>query len=484
MQKKTSPAGAHGGTTNRNTTTETLLDIDITTVQAKSQTNQIRAGSEMGANGRPSNSDLPELPSLKAYANPSIQFGDWLDAYVEYASQRAPLAPSHWHLTNGVWLIAMASARRHYIPINWGSGKLYPNLYVATVAPTSVYSKSETIRVSRDTAQAAMPHLLLQGTATPEAAMNVLSGAMPTNIGSLASEIQDQYRKSAHWGARRGLILDEAGRFFNGLRRDYNIGLDALFCELYDASDHPIERETIKHGLIRVERPALSCLFATTPANIRSSLLAPENWGSGFWIRWIILTETELTPRAEPNYRYIPSELVKGLKRVADGDPDDEAQAVNVDKVVLDSAAELFYECRSAIQSGEVPETLHGWYARLHEKMLKTVLAMAIIEGQSVHLSHWETAISLAVRWRQDVHNVLTKTRATPKADLQDRIVKIAQDFEQRGKNGATVREIRQRLHRVATPEDIEDEVLKMEKLKLLRAVPRGRTTAYQYCGE
>ena len=73
-------------------------------------------------------------------------FGDWLKAYVEYASHTE--APKRMHFWSGVSAIAGALRRRVWLDMAYF--KWVPNFYIVFVAPPGIVSKSTTVAVAMD----------------------------------------------------------------------------------------------------------------------------------------------------------------------------------------------------------------------------------------------------------------------------------------------------------------------------------------------
>ena len=82
-------------------------------------------------------------PTLPAYARltdeqvvAARQTGQWLDAFVAFASIASPLTPPAFHLAAGIFLGGVAIARRLYLDLNSSTKVIYPNLYLLYVGPS------------------------------------------------------------------------------------------------------------------------------------------------------------------------------------------------------------------------------------------------------------------------------------------------------------------------------------------------------------
>ena len=135
----------------------------------------------------PSLSDLDGCPELPAEAriDPAIgkDAGAWLDDYTAYASQISPMTPRIFHESAGLWLISTAIGRRLVLLMSFG--QVYPNLFIAWIAQTTLWNKTTALNVARDTARSSFPHLLLPQDTTPESFLADLAGREPDKLLSL-----------------------------------------------------------------------------------------------------------------------------------------------------------------------------------------------------------------------------------------------------------------------------------------------------------
>lgn len=375
----------------------------------------------------------------------------WIEQYADWAMTRSPLTPRHFHQNIALAMIAGAVAGRCYVQLP--HEKVYPNLYTLVIATTSVYAKTTAFNIAQEVIDMSFPEKCLSGALTPEAMISELAGMPPINLKDLPKEDQEQWKASAKWGARRLFIADEAGRFFNTLKRDYNLGLDALMMELYDASGKPIARNTMKYGWINIKQPALSCLFGTTPANVRILLGSMDAWASGFWIRWNFVTETKPTPWLEGKLIDPPFEVVKAIRNVSHGWLEQwnaKPYSVPIDMEVVTAYNEATKIIRERILTCD-DDKMHGALSRLPTKHLKAALLCAVIEsdGTKPHLKlrHWKQAWELAQRWEADAEATVHAAQQTEQMDLERRVLELVVS-EQAG--GITSRAIQQRLHQSA----------------------------------
>lgn len=162
--------------------------------------------------------------------------------YVETFSPTTD-APRQFHVF--VCLVLMAAVLGRRVWVQDGAQRLYPNLYVLLLAPSSLYRKSTCIAIGRALARdleaaeagGATTHpLLYPGQFTPESLLDILE-AQPTGL----------------------LEIDEWRQFSDSMRRDYNSGLREMFLSLYDCRG--VHRK-IRSGEKRIEAPAMNILSA------------------------------------------------------------------------------------------------------------------------------------------------------------------------------------------------------------------------------
>jgi hypothetical protein len=369
----------------------------------------------------------------------------WIDAYVAWATQRSPLTPRHFHEGIAYSLAACAIAGR--LCAETPQGRVYPNLYTLLLGKTSVYAKSVAMDLSQEVAELAMiDNRIINSVFTPESIMGELSGAKPMNFDALSDELQDRWRQSHDWGARRMFRLDEAGIFFNSLKRDYNAGLTDLWMKLYDCPA-TVERTTYKHGLHVIQRPVLSCLFATTPASI-GALLRDENmWLQGFWPRWNFCigagySEFARSTRVKPSQQVTQPLFDVGNNKLGPWQPDSPL-VIPVDDAVYKDYEDVLEANRHRIFENE-DGFVEAALARLHAKRLKLALILTALQpidtkDMRVTMLLWQATERTVRQMELDMNEAIRQSHNTEKARLDDRIVR----FLKRNNNRASARQVR-----------------------------------------
>ncbi|NLF76528.1 MAG: hypothetical protein GX573_12600, partial [Chloroflexi bacterium] len=165
--------------------------------------------------------DLPESACLTAeQQEQAAGVGQWLDQYVSWASTAANETPLRFHEGAGLWLAALAIGRRLFIHTPWRQ-RVFPNLYIMSVAVSTYYRKSAGLNLANDMARAAMPHMILPQPGSPEAFMSMLGGVLPPNFEDIPVRDRERLVKGNRYAAQRGILRDELSALFKSFGRDY-----------------------------------------------------------------------------------------------------------------------------------------------------------------------------------------------------------------------------------------------------------------------
>ncbi len=114
--------------------------------------------------------DLPPLVD--------ITLPGWLQEYVGWASRVGNQTPVSFHLSTGIWMAAVAIARRVYADARWGV-RVFPNLYMMFIADTTFYRKTTAYKLGECILTSAIPHMLMPTPGSPERFQGALSGKLP-----------------------------------------------------------------------------------------------------------------------------------------------------------------------------------------------------------------------------------------------------------------------------------------------------------------
>jgi hypothetical protein len=433
-------------------------------------------------------SDLARLPD-KVEASASSA-GSWLNTYVDYAIQRAPMLPALFHESAGLWLLSLAIARR--LKVAMPHGDIYPNLFLLWVAPTTVYTKSTGLTVAREIAEDAVPHLLLSSEFSPEGLLDDMSGKPPANLNELPESQRNAWNQSQKYSSRRGLVLDEASSLFANLKRDHNIGLSEALMRFYDCSNH--SGRTRGRGLVVVKDSYMSFIGATTEISLRQADVNTL-WQSGLWPRFGLIVPTE--PPAYKRCIAVPSrpeELVEHLKKVAENhlpvpnslDDFPDARCMLLGPGVFD-AWQHYDQCIYQILLSDTPpaQPLFGIYGRLPTHALKIAACLAVADWDgsnntpTIDVCHWARAQKIAETWRAGAHQLYYTLTGIVEEDSLER--RILSRIAKLGEKGLTIREI-YRAER-SKREAIEPVVRRLAQEGLLESFrPEGGKTEYFRC--
>ena len=91
-----------------------------------------------GAGGLPTRAaTIPALPAAAAAVmGHAAPCGRWLDAYVAFAQEAAPMTPRSFHEAAGLFVASVAIGRR--LVFYHGLAAFYPNLYCLWLGPTTL----------------------------------------------------------------------------------------------------------------------------------------------------------------------------------------------------------------------------------------------------------------------------------------------------------------------------------------------------------
>lgn len=407
---------------------------------------------------------VPDLPSA-ARLTPALEraassVGSWIGQYVDYASAISPRTPRLFHESAALWLGGLAIARRLRVCLR--HGEVYPNLYVAWLAPTTLYAKTTALSVCERLALDALPHLLIASEYTPEALLGELAGHAPANLegDGLSDRDREIWRAGRNLAGARGVIADEISGLFSSFRRDYAVGLREMILRLADAP--PIyKRITRGSGLVVVRTAALALIGATTPSRLRRINLEAW-WLDGLAARFALLTPDSppMRPSDEDDDAPVerPPALAETLSRLANvllptptyPDPipccdvaiDDEAL-----RLANSYNVSLTYDILA--NADRPDERLEGSYGRLPTMAWRVALILAALDWAEergalrVTVAHWARAQQIAESWRASAHRALAALvedeAAAENAAIEDRILRYINGA---GPHGVRMRDI------------------------------------------
>jgi Protein of unknown function (DUF3987) len=454
---------------------------------------------------------MPLTPALpeEALLHPELAEGaaPWLDAYCEHSRTWAPRAAQGFHQAIGLWVLSTISARR--VCVHLGKPH-FPMLFIALIAPSTLYTKTTTAHVGRKgITDAGCKFLLTPDRITPQALIRRMSGKIEDDYGNLDEDEQNIRRRDLAFAGQRGWYYEEWGTLLHQIRRQDSVMTEfhGMLKVLDDASDD-FSNETILRGLEYVKDPALALLASATPADL-APFMRPGNpwWRDGFWARFAFVTplidEKPSLADLPRGLDALPSELVVSLhawhkqlgipefsvegvfdhkgnstgtwkgKRAAF-----QPQVLTIPDDVLGAYRSYNKALMSMVINGTVSPDLSGCYGRYHDKALRIATLLASFNNSSsIQFMHWAYAQQVVESWRAMLHNLLqTAAESEPMSREQMWEEKIEQLLSSRG--AMTARELQQQMFR-CTSQDLQRLLASMVNIGRIVAIPKGKTALY-----
>lgn len=358
----------------------------------------------------------------------------WVDEYMGYADAISPMTPRIFHESAGLWLYAVGIARR--IKLTMPYDTVYPNLFVAWDAQTTLHRKTTGLNTARTMARTVFPHLLAPQESTPEALLADMAGKEPSGWEGMTAHDQAEWQEGRNHAAQRGLFSDEMSGLMAGAGRDYNIGQLEALMRFYDC-DPTFTRLTRGQGRVTVRNAYLCFLGASTPGALATHLNSERLWGMGWWPRFAMLTPEDDRPEwREPIGADTPHALIEKLaamtKRLPVAQWPDPPTAITA--TLGTGAFDAWRNYNRALSydliTPDLDQRLAGTYGRLPTLMLKVAIILAAMDwpkhapAPKIELTHIARAIKIAESWRASVHRVVAQARENDFSQLTKRIMR------------------------------------------------------------
>ena len=270
----------------------------------------------------------------------------YLSRYMEYASELTD-APNQFHVFSALSALSTVIGNRVYLP--WGDGRLYPNLWIVIVAPSSIYRKTTAIRIACNLIRHVEEAKILPDEFSPESLLHVLE-SRPQGL--------------FFWGELRSKLA-----YF---QRSYMAGMQAMLTELYDCP--PIYKRTLLGNSYRVENPCLGILAASTKEWLRASITEGDMKG-GFLQRFMyVLAHRKEKHLAIPSHTDMPkqNELVIMLNRART------FECIIDLTDIRDAFTEWHFKHEQEAMNADNEEVKASFYARLDSYCLKLTMLYEI----------------------------------------------------------------------------------------------------------
>lgn len=445
-----------------------------------------------------SNSDYLEISEqLRSMLQGESHCAYWLDEFISFASEAAPMTPVAFHQAAGLFAVSLAIARR--LCASFGVGQTFPNLLMLEIAEPAIYKKSTGLSVlQRMIDSAGLGHLMLPHGTTPQALTIEMGNKIAPDTEIPTGDERDTWLIERAFAAQRGWIIDEASSLFASFNQKFNTGLDMLIIKLSNC-ETPITGATVGRGRTTIERSYLTFFGATTPETIREHVNSMYLWGTGLWSRFAFITpNTPPVYRERPTKMNIPTSLVMGLRDMYELFQKPQAQLVEENKkpiihtTYVPNIAEARFEPEALellrmygkevgfdmLQTGAIDQTLFAAYDRLGEQAIKVSMILAVMDCErlpvTVQLCHCVRAIKIVESWRYALHQIWTNEATTHEIRLTDRIL----TYLKRKPYGATTREICQMLH--VKSDEVKQALELLFSSDKAEEVPSGRTKLWR----
>lgn len=415
--------------------------------------------------------------------------GGWLYRYVAFAENVSPMTPQSFHESAGLWLAAVAIARRLVVRMPFAD--IYPNLFVLWVAETTLYRKTTALDVARDIVNDAMPHLMAAQDTTPEAFLSDLAGREPSYSDKMTTNDVAEWKKARNFCAQRGWVLDEMSGLLASAGREYNAGLLESLLKFYDC-EKVYKRSTRGQGIVTIRNSSLSMMGATTPAAVSHHITSDRLWAMGFWPRFGILTPDGRPEWREPGNRETNSNLIHEIELLYNSfeipeypDPPQPKSVALADGVY--NAWQAYNKAMSfdMLSSGAIDARLYGAYGRMPVQCIKIAIILAALDNVeygdnfTIDLPHLSRAQHICEEWRRSAHRVLNVANENNFDRMRIRI--LGEIAKTKGK-GATLRDLYKALR--IEPYEVEtvlSQMYSIGEIKSFETTGRGRPTK-KYC--
>jgi|1048.fasta_scaffold02033_7 hypothetical protein len=447
-------------------------------------------------------SDYLELSeTLQSIISQETNCSQWLDEFIVFASEAAPMTPASFHQAAGLFAVSLAIARR--LTASFGVGQTFPNLLMLEIAEPAIYKKSTGLSVLQRLIDAAsLSHLMLPHGTTPQALSIEMGNKIQQDTEIPTGDEREAWLIERAFAAQRGWIIDEASSLFASFNQKFNSGLDMLVIKLSNC-ETPITGATVGRGRTTIERAYLTFFGATTPETIREHINSMYLWGTGLWSRFAFITpNTPPVYRERPAKMQIPSNLVIGLREIYELFTMPRANLVEDNKkfIVQITAIPAISEARfedgalsilkayskevgfDMLQTGAIDPTLFAAYDRLGEQAIKVSMILATMDCMQLPViiqeCHAIRACTIVESWRLALHQIWTKEATTHEIRLTDRIVQ----YLKRKPYGATTRELCQMLH--VKSDEVRQSIELLISSDKIEEVPAGRTKVWRITGK
>ena len=391
---------------------------------------------------------MPDLPQIARLSDLEIKLGrkagKFIDEYMAFAMKDSPMSPPLFHQTYGLAILSTAVARRVYVRI--GTKEIYPNLYAILSAPSTLYTKTTSLKTGINVLEAAgLSHLLLPDGVTPQSLITELSNRPQDNFQTWTQEDKDDWQNERLFAAQRAWWMDEIASLLSWFQQKHLADLKNLLLKLYEC-ERKIKVSTQIRGRETVRNIYLTICGPTTPAAMRSHLKNAEYWHDGLFARFLLVTPDTAPVRVFfPDPFPIPSTLIKYLNKLAferlempkenapgaiSAPPAVEAKLMPEVKKLWDNYHAAMFEI---IKQKKVSEKLSASYGRFPEKAIKIAMLLAVSDWAQmakgnpliIQPFHWFRAQEIAEGYRASLHRMIEEASLPVESEDDELVEKI-----------------------------------------------------------
>lgn len=436
------------------------------------------------------------------------QVSPWLVAFIAYSYDLSPEAPVGFHIAVGLWALSTVAARRVYVAVG---KRVYPMLAVALVSRSSIYAKSDTALAAIKVLNAAGLGWLLGGDeTTPQMLLADMAGVVPSNYSDIQDEdLKQRIKQRVAMSGQIGWYYDEFNQLIDAMTRPGPMAEFAGLLRKLDNCPDTYIYSTRSHGRETIEKPYLSLLASTTPANLRKHAAKGATfWNDGFWARFAFITprpQEYKTKTRKKGEVQVPSSLTAPLrawnermevpKCTIEAATDEKGKPTGKHTVTRDplpshelefddEAYEAYVQYREALRdliNNGKNEDLDASYARMSDKALRIAVLIASLENHNrIDPTIWALAQEIAELFRRNLHELYSQVTAEKETafDLELQIHKKINDSHPAT---LTANEIRctSRRFRALPPARFEEMIKSLEKSGAIKAIREDGVTKY-----
>lgn len=338
----------------------------------------------------------------------SRHYGDWLNAFMEYASFGE--APKHMYFWTGVSTLAGALQRRVWIDQTYF--KWYPNFYIVLVAPPGVVSKSTTAGIGMNLLRKVNGVKFGPEVVTWPALLSAFAGAKE------AFEYRGEF-------VPQSALTFESSEFGNLLNPQDKEMVD-LLVSLWDGKTGTFEKKTKHSGNDSVENPWINLIACTTPSWIAGSF--PEYMiGGGFTSRCLFVYADKKEKYVAYPSLTVPSDMTAFGQRLVD-DLQHIGQLCGEFSMSKDAIAwgQNWYKRHYSVRSKNLDDDRFGGYIarkQTHIHKLAMIISASCGDTLTITEEHLTIAENMVTDLEPDMQFVFSKIGKSETALYAERLI-------------------------------------------------------------